>query len=106
MSMNPGATAQPDASSSRLPRRVGPISAITPSAMVTSAARPGPPVPSKTVPPRMTRSAAIDHELEQVPVGVAHVHARRRGAPATVPQHRALLDLGPHLAEEGVQRFG
>src|SRR5689334_13633889 len=59
MSMNPGVTAQPDASSSRPPSRFGPIALITPSVMATSAARPGAPVPSKTVPPRMTMSAAI-----------------------------------------------
>src|SRR5512145_3317659 len=59
MSMKPGATAQPDASSSRLPRSFGPISRITPPAIPTSAARPGAPLPSKTVPPRMTMSAII-----------------------------------------------
>src|SRR5262245_33499528 len=59
MSMKPGVTAQPDASSSRRPRSFGPISRITPSAIATSAARPGAPLPSKTVPPRMTRSAVI-----------------------------------------------
>src|ERR1700752_5209134 len=59
MSMKPGATAQPEASSSRLPRRFGLISWITPPAIATSAARPGAPLPSKTVPPRMTSSAGI-----------------------------------------------
>src|SRR5438105_12295505 len=59
MSMNPGVTAQPDASSSCLPWRLGPISVMTPSAMATSARRPGSPLPSKTVPPRMTRSVEM-----------------------------------------------
>src|SRR5438477_10938037 len=59
MSMKPGATAQPDASSSRSPRSFGPISRITPPVIATSAARPGAPLPSKTVPPRMTNSAGI-----------------------------------------------
>src|SRR5439155_22104563 len=85
MSMKPGVTAQPDASSSRSPRRFGAISRMTPSAIATSAARPGAPVPSKTVPPRITMSAGIgaflsvDHELEEVAVGVEHVHTRRVG---------------------------
>ena len=111
--MKPGATAQPDASSSRSPRRFGPISRITPSAIATSAARPGAPLPSKTVPPRMTMSAgmwalplAIDHELEEVPVGVAHVDARRVGATTAFSLDGPLDDLGSHLVEQRVQRFG
>ena len=44
--MKPGVTAQPDASSSRSPLRFGPISAITPSVIATSATRPGAPLPS------------------------------------------------------------
>src|SRR5258705_9368921 len=63
MSMKPGATAQPDASSSRWPRSFGPISWITPPAIATSAARPGAPLPSKTVPPRITSSADIGFSL-------------------------------------------
>src|SRR5579884_1282964 len=61
MSTKPGATAQPEASSSRAPEpRRSPISAIMPSATATSATRPGAPVPSNTVPPRTTRSTVID----------------------------------------------
>src|SRR5947208_7508679 len=72
MSMKPGVTAQPDASSSRSPLRFAPISVMTPSEMATSARRPGRPAPSKTVPPRMTRSvemwesAAIEVESRAV----------------------------------------
>src|SRR5215831_9798177 len=114
MSMKPGATTQSEASSSRSPRRSGRISVTTPPAIATSAARPGAPLPSTTVPPRMTMSAGtrpallilgrIDHELEQVPVRVPHVHARSLGTTATVAFHRALLDLGARPAEEPVQR--
>src|SRR5947207_14874911 len=69
--MKPGATAQPDASSSRSPTRFCPISWITPSAIATSATRPGAPLPSTTAPPRMTMSAGIptslqSHELPQL----------------------------------------
>ena len=46
MSMKPGATAQPEASSSRAPVRWGPIASMTPPVMATSARWPGPPVPS------------------------------------------------------------
>src|SRR3954464_13472618 len=62
MSMKPGVTAQPDASSTRSPCRPGPIAVITPSAMATSSRRPAAPVPSYTVPPRMTRSATMAHD--------------------------------------------
>src|SRR5579863_10028683 len=58
MSMNPGATTWPDASSERRPERPVPTSTIRPSATATSARRPGAPVPSTTVPPRMTMSAS------------------------------------------------
>src|SRR5580704_16533519 len=57
--MNPGATTQPEASSSRSPCRSGPISWISPAVIATSATRPGPPLPSTTVPPRIARSAGI-----------------------------------------------
>src|SRR3954471_614749 len=109
MSMKPGATAQPDASSSTSPRRFGAISLITRSAIATSATRPGAPVPSNTVPPRRTRMSAIgvsliDHELQQVPVGIAHVHARRRRAATALSLDRALDDLGTRLVEQRAQR--
>src|SRR3954468_7229266 len=59
MSMKPGVTTWPDASSSRLPPRPSPIAEITPSVTATSARCPGAPLPSSTVPPRITRSALI-----------------------------------------------
>ena len=55
MSMNPGATAIPLASISTPPSASPrPIAAMRPSSIATSASIPGPPSPSKTVPPRMT----------------------------------------------------
>src|SRR5262245_1214163 len=111
MSMKPGVTAQPDASSSRAasPRFV-PIALITPSVIATSATRPGAPVPSNTVPPRTTISAAITvlrihHELEQVAVGIAHVDARRRPAARTLARDRPFLDRGADPVEPRLQRL-
>src|SRR3974377_2482310 len=98
MSMKPGATAQPAASSSRPPRRLGPISRITPPSIATSATPPGAPVPSYNLPPPLTTSAAtsslsvVDHELEQVAIGIAGVDARRAPAPAALARDRPLLD--------------
>jgi hypothetical protein len=69
MSMKPGATAHPDASTSTVPSSFGPISSINPRVMATSAIRPGSPVPSKTVPPRITRSADISPAPLHRPVG-------------------------------------
>src|SRR3989442_15675783 len=104
MSMKPGVTAQPDASNSRSPRRFGPISRIAPFSMATSAARPGAPLPSKTVPPRTTMSAGIggsfsavlrvDHEFQEVPVGVAYVDARRVGTATALSYDWPLDDRG------------
>src|SRR5215475_11641828 len=60
MSTKPGVTSSPSASSTR---RAGPdtrpSSAMRPSASATSAVRAGAPVPSTTVPPRITRSNGI-----------------------------------------------
>src|SRR5262245_4963711 len=99
--MKPGETPQSVARTSRAPR-----SAIFPSAIATSAARPGAPLPSTTVPPRTTMSGGIDHELEQVAVRVAHVHARRFGPAAALPLDGAFLDLRARPVQEGVQRLG
>src|SRR4051794_25498287 len=57
MSTNPGVTSRPSASTVRTavpPTR--PTSVTTPPCTATSAVRPGAPVPSTTVPPRITRS--------------------------------------------------
>ena len=55
-STKPGVTTRPSASMTSAPvvSRLGPTAVITPSAMATSAERPGAPVPSTTVPPRTT----------------------------------------------------
>jgi hypothetical protein len=56
--MNPGATASPRASITVAARAIGssPTSATRSPTMATSARRPGAPVPSNTVPPRMSTS--------------------------------------------------
>src|SRR6476469_6160528 len=59
MSTKPGVTTCPSASRTRSPARPAPISLIRPSVTATSAATPGPPVPSITVPPRNTTSAPM-----------------------------------------------
>src|ERR1700722_10582679 len=111
MSMNPGATAQPVASSSCGPRRLEPISSITPPLTAMSADRPGAPLPSKTVPPRMTTSAdmlsllGVGDELQQVAVRIAHVDAQAGGLPTALTLGRPLDDLGACLAEQRLQRL-
>src|SRR5690242_19540067 len=60
MSVKPGVTSAPSALTSRRPGpSPRPTSAMTPPAMPTSAVRGGPPFPSATVPPRITRSKAL-----------------------------------------------
>src|SRR4051812_33727852 len=59
MSMKPGATTWPEASSVSLPLRLEPTAVMRPFSTATSALTPGAPVPSITVPPRTTRSAVI-----------------------------------------------
>src|SRR5262245_64750861 len=59
MSTKPGDTTCPEASSSRSPSSCSPMSLTTPSVTATSATRAGAPVPSTTLPPRITRSALI-----------------------------------------------
>ena len=85
--MKPGATAQPDASSSRSPRRFGPISRIDAvgdrdvgDATGRAAAVEDRSAADDDVSRHLSSLSRIDHELEQVAVGVAHVHARRVGA--------------------------
>src|SRR5450631_3078604 len=111
--MKPGVTAQPEASTTRAPSRLVPIWVITPSAIATSAARPGAPLPSNTVPPRTTMSAgirtllsAVDHELQKVPVGIAHIHARRVRATTAFSRYRTLDDLGARRVQQGAERIG
>ena len=54
MSMKPGATTRPETSSTRsaAPVRCGATATMRSPSTATSAARPGAPVPSTTVPPR------------------------------------------------------
>src|SRR5262245_4905008 len=59
MSMKPGATTQPSASSVSPPVKPSPISTIRSFSRATSARTPGAPVPSTTVPPRITIRAVI-----------------------------------------------
>src|SRR5689334_15609484 len=60
MSVKPGVTSAPSALTSRRPRpSFRPTSAMRPPVMPTSAVRGGPPFPSATVPPRITRSKAL-----------------------------------------------
>src|SRR5260221_480190 len=111
MSMKPGATAQSEASSTRSPCRRLPISTMTPPSIAMSATRPAPPVPSKTVPPRITSSATIDsprsvdHELQEVAVGVAHVHAVGTRTPTALALDRTFDDLGARGFEQHPQPF-
>src|ERR1700677_299962 len=96
MSMKPGATTQPEASSSRAPCRSGPISSILPAVMATSARRPGPPLPSITVPPRMAISAGISTSVapRQQELGLID---RRSGGGSTVHRDDDPGDLGGSL---------
>src|SRR4051795_4922270 len=98
MSMKPGATTQPDASSSCSPRRSGPISRMTPSVTATSATRPGAPLPSTTVPPRMTISADITGSLQLHQVAQLAHRWPRRGA--AVDRQHDPRDLRRALARQ------
>src|SRR4051794_3496572 len=64
MSMKPGATTQPSASTVTSPSRLVPTSVMWPSLTATSARRPGAPVPSTTVPPRITVVSLIPDLLD------------------------------------------
>ena len=73
-----------------------PMSVITPSVMATSAVRPGAPVPSTTVPPRITMSAVMGLR-------------RRRGAQLPSPACRGTPSRRSHLRRHTVDarvRFG
>src|SRR5262247_629680 len=96
MSMKPGATTQPVASSSSSPRRFGRISLMTPSEIATSAMRPSAPLPSNTVPPRITQSADITTPGQQL-----LQRARRgTGGGAAVDRQHDASDLRGTLARQ------
>src|SRR5262245_64942036 len=117
MSMKPGATTQPVASSSLAPRRFGPISRITPSAIATSAARPGAPLPSKTVPPRITSSADIwtSARVAEPPNALRQPVTERQVLDASVdrraqalhrPRHLERVQAGEQVAEDRLELDG
>src|SRR5262245_46624206 len=81
MSMNPGATTAPDASSSRSASTDGPIATTRPPETPTSARTPGAPVPSTTVPPRMASSAVMTRSCLEEQLGLLR---RRPGGGAPV----------------------
>ena len=68
-------------------------------AIATSATRPGAPLPSKTVPPRMTRSVIVRHEL------LDRARRRTRGRAAVDRQHDP-RDLRGPVAREVENGFG
>src|SRR3954451_19139256 len=51
-------------------------------------------------------SASVDHELEQVAVGITDIDARRGRSPAADALDRALLDAGARADEALLQRAG
>src|ERR1700722_16772955 len=73
MSTQPGVTSRPSASTVRvadsLPNE--PTAVIWPRSTTTSAVRAGAPVPSTTVPPRMTRSCMVASPLADCPLMLA-----------------------------------
>src|SRR5690349_1212804 len=87
MSMKPGATTCPEASSARSPSRPSPTPTMRPSSTATSARRPGAPVPSTTVPPRIT-SSAMDRTVggaRRARIG-ANWHRRCHNRSMTMPK--------------------
>src|SRR4051794_6422091 len=80
--MKPGATIQADASTTRAPGSASnrPMATIRSPRIATSAVVRGAPVPSTTVPPRSTQSAAIDPGSAPAPAP----------APAAGPQARRI----------------
>src|SRR5262245_4010859 len=112
MSMNPGATTCPVASSVRAPSRSSPMPVMRSPVTATSARRPGAPEPSITVPPRMIRSALMVSALSTGQVcpdsGVvgqvgqaARAVGRRSGCEQAGPEAvlvPVLRRVEPHLA--------
>ena len=125
MSTNPGATIFPSASMVRVAwSSSSPIAAMRPSLMPTSARRPGAPVPSTTVPPRMIVSSmapllsSADAECTRGPgcrrhgcargIGAAIARrfaSRRRAGRDRCPQPRTGLGWSPRgIAARGRRR--
>ncbi len=111
--MKPGATAQPDASSSRAPRRLGTDladHAVRDRDVGHPTGRAAPVEDGSAADDDVSRhrsfpSCVIDHELEQIAVGIARVHARCLGPTTAFPRHRALDDIGAGVVEADAQRF-
>ncbi len=76
VSTNPGVTHLPSASTTRVPaetgRGSGLTAATTPARIPTSARTPGAPVPSNTVPPRITTSKSVPPGLVWCVVSTRH----------------------------------
>src|SRR5215207_8614775 len=126
MSMNPGATTCPVASSVRVPSMPSPSSVIRSPVMATSARRPGAPEPSTTVPPRMIRSALMVSALSTCQVCRGSGVVGQVDQPAGPIRHRLVAEqagpeavlvpvlrrVEPHLAaarrldEQEVDAFG
>src|SRR5262249_4651769 len=93
----PGVTSRPSASSSRRPRvSTRPTSTITPSSIATSPARAGAPVPSTTVPPRITRSCITLPSIQLLP------EPREHGPYGNAPQGAPPGDRPPSVLEREV----
>src|SRR5437763_10761528 len=99
MSTQPGARISPSASISRRPRSpTSPTSVMRPPSTATSAVRLGPPVPSTTVAPRMTRSC--------IPAPYAKADAGVRWASIDQRLVDELLELGPDGVGAGREELG
>src|SRR3954452_11758582 len=99
MSTKPGGTRAPSASTSRVPvPSTAPTSVTTPPVMATSAVRAGAPVPSTTVPPRITRSCTASplQALDDGHVRLASTLAHGLQAVATARS----LELVEHRGHE------
>src|SRR6476646_7967428 len=101
MSTKPGVTSMPSASISRRPRvSTRPSSTIRPPSTATSAVRAGAPVPSTTVPPRITSSCMdVPSSLESVDL-VAEPREHR--ADGNAPQRTPSGDGTPRVLEHQV----
>src|SRR5439155_21723294 len=100
MSTKPGVTSAPSASISCRPLpATRPTAVIIPSVMATSAVRASTPVPSTTVPPRMTRSS-ISQPLDDRHVGLSATFAHRLQAVAPAGALE-LVEQGRHQTHAG-----